>query len=205
VQVSKSRLPLLGYKELDDAQQRLYYNIRSSRGDDVVYGEGWLRGPFNALLYQPLIGDPVQRLGDALRHKTTLTGRVRELAILETAVANGSEYEWTAHANAASREGLGEADIVAISTGGVAPNLTADETLTRQVIQRLISDRDLDGQFLEDAIRLLGYVGLVELVFLVGYYEMLARSLRIWRVSLAGIPDRENVVNIEAFKPGREA
>ncbi|HEX3648942.1 MAG TPA: carboxymuconolactone decarboxylase family protein, partial [Pseudonocardiaceae bacterium] len=86
-----NRIPRLPPAELDDEQQRLYASItdgpRARNAFGMVDGNGALGGPFNAMLLHPPIGDPLQRLGAAIRYGSTLSDRAREMAILMVAAA----------------------------------------------------------------------------------------------------------------------
>jgi 4-carboxymuconolactone decarboxylase len=188
--VSAGRLPWLRPADLDEAQQEVYGAIigglRSSvpRGFPLTDGEGRLQGPFNAMLFSPPLGMALQQLGEVIRHRTSLGARSREIAILEVARAEASEYEWLAHADAGRRAGLTEDQIGAVRDGQAAAGLTAAEETVRLLATELVTSGDLSGPTLGQAEDVLGLQALTEVVFLVGYYRMVALSLRVWRVPL---------------------
>jgi 4-carboxymuconolactone decarboxylase len=188
--VSAGRLPWLRPADLDEAQQEVYGavigGLRSSvpRGFPLTDSEGRLQGPFNAMLFSPTLGMAIQQLGEVIRHRTSLAARSREIAILEVARAEASEYEWLAHADAGRRAGLTEDQIGAVRDGRPAAGLTGPEQTVRLVAAELLSSGDLSGPTLEEAEHVLGLQAVTEMVFLVGYYRMVALSLRVWRVPL---------------------
>jgi alkylhydroperoxidase family enzyme len=55
----------------------------------------------------------------AIRQKTSLAGRIRELVIMRIAVVNGADYEFQQHVPFALREGLTQAQIDALRDGKV--------------------------------------------------------------------------------------
>ena len=100
------RLPWPSREELDDAQRALYDSITAgprsaSRAFPMVDEEGRLYGPFNAMLLEPVVGAVISELGVALRYRSVLPARMREIAICEVAAWCRSEFEWFAHASIA--------------------------------------------------------------------------------------------------------
>src|SRR6516162_11912768 len=55
------------------------------------------RGPFNAWMRSPDLGNRLQNVGEYIRFKTSLPLRLNEFAILITAREWSSQYEWYAH------------------------------------------------------------------------------------------------------------
>ncbi|WP_329244936.1 carboxymuconolactone decarboxylase family protein [Actinoallomurus sp. NBC_01490] len=150
---------------------------------------GRLEGPFNAMLTAPGVGGPLQRLGSAIRYATDLPARWREIAILEVAVVRRSDFEWYAHERVGRAAGLTDEELAALRSGGEAPSLSSAERTVRCVCRALLSLRDLDDELYERATADLGLERLYELLVLVGYYDLLALSLRTFRTPLpAGEP-----------------
>ncbi|GLY79232.1 carboxymuconolactone decarboxylase family protein [Actinoallomurus iriomotensis] len=150
---------------------------------------GRLEGPFNAMLTAPGVGGPLQRLGSAIRYATALPARWREIAILEVAVVRHSDFEWYAHERVGRAAGLTEEELTALRSGADAPSLTSAERTVRAVCRALLTDRDLDDEPYTRATADLGTERLYELLVLVGYYDLLALSLRTLRTPLpAGEP-----------------
>src|ERR1700724_4819778 len=97
------RLAVLSSEEMTAEQLDLYREILAGprgQGPRAVLlssGAGGLAGPFNAMLYAPPVGHALQELGAAIRFRTELTPRTREMAILVVAQAWDSAYEQAAH------------------------------------------------------------------------------------------------------------
>lgn len=102
---------------------------------------------------------------------STLSARIREVAVLRTAVASGSDYLWDHHVPLAQRAGLTAAEIDAIRAGGAGDPV--DELIVRAVDEfdraKKISDDTWTalGAHLDDD-------QLLDLIFTVGGYQLLA-------------------------------
>ena len=113
---SHGRLPWPTPDELRDDQRVVYEAIVGGpRGASSPFAltdaDGRLEGPFNAMLVTPAIGAATQELGAAIRYRTSLSARQREIAILTLAVLRRSEFEWYAHERVALRAGLSRNEI----------------------------------------------------------------------------------------------
>ena len=118
----------------------------------------------------------------AIRYRTGLAPRVREIAILLVASARDSEFERAAHERIGRAAGLTDAEIGALRHG-TDPALTDPaERAAYELTQALLRRSDLDDTEYAAAETALGGQALVELSTLVGYYATLALQLRIFRV-----------------------
>ncbi|MGC1558410.1 MAG: carboxymuconolactone decarboxylase, partial [Bradyrhizobium sp.] len=89
--LSGERMPEIPLDKMSAAQRGI--------ADAIMSGpRGRLNGPFNAWLRSPDLADRLQKVGEYVRFNTSLDKRVNEMAILMTAQAWGSQYEWYAHA-----------------------------------------------------------------------------------------------------------
>ncbi|HEX2315482.1 MAG TPA: carboxymuconolactone decarboxylase family protein [Thermomonospora sp.] len=188
------RLPPLSPQSLGAAQRAVHAAItggpRAAR--PAVFrstdADGRLLGPFNAMLYSPAVGMPLQELGAALRFRTGFTAREREIAVLATAAHWRSDYEWYAHERIARRAGVTDAEIDALRRGRDPVLADARERVVHAVVRELLAHGDVGDALYAEAAATLGRPALVELVTLVGYYGVLALQMRVFRV---GVPDGE--------------
>ena len=184
------RLPWLAPDELDAGARALYDRIaggpraQGPQAFSLTDEAGRLHGPFNAMLVSPDVGSALQELGSAIRYKSGLTPRAREIAILELSVLRRSVFEWYAHERVGKQAGLSDAEITALRDGGPAPTFDATESLVRELVRTLARERDLDESAFAAAVSALGERVLMDLIALVGYYDLLALSLRGWRTPL---------------------
>jgi 4-carboxymuconolactone decarboxylase len=118
-----ARLRGLRPVELDAEQKAVYESIaggpRASGPFALVNGDGSLRGPLNAMLLSPPVGQALQAVGAAVRYNTVLTDRVRELATLAVAGHWRSAFEREAHEAVGRRCGVGEDEMAALWSGSV--------------------------------------------------------------------------------------
>ncbi len=183
------RLAVLSSDEMTAEQVDLYREIlggprgQGPRAVLLSSGAGGLAGPFNAMLYAPPVGHALQELGAAIRFRTELTPRTREMAILVVAQAWDSAYERDSHELLGRDAGLTDAEIEALRAGDDPGFADKEEQVAYSVMRALTGPgADLDDQEYDTAAAVLGERALVELSTLVGYYATLALQMRIFRV-----------------------
>jgi 4-carboxymuconolactone decarboxylase len=184
------RLPWLGPEDLNEEQQVLYRSILGSprntnpRRIPLTDPEGRLHGPFNSLLFNPELGNSLQNFGSHVRYGTGLSDRAREIAILEVARAQRSNVEWLSHADVARVAGMTDHQLTALTTGSETDGFSDEEAVVRDLAQSLVATRDISDELYEHAVAQLGQAVVVDVVILVGYYELLALVLRVSRTPL---------------------
>lgn len=186
--IDDRRIGKLSPSELDDTQQALYQAIaRGPRAQGtqlfkLVDEEGCLEGPFNAFLLQPELGLPLQELGSAVRYRTTLSDRAREIAILVVAEVQDSEFERYAHEAVGRHMGLADREIGALRSRSFDVFDAVEERVVAESTYALCTRGDLDDDEYRAAVGALGLDGVFEVLTLVGYYNTLALQLRVFRV-----------------------
>lgn len=187
-----SRLPLIGQGSLTPEQDAVYQKIISGKRkslhgrSDMQHADGALRGPFNAMLYNPVLGDAMQTFSAAIRFETELDDRLRELAILIVAVRWQSQYEWFAHERIAREVGIGDAVIDALHAGAKPDFERDDEALVYAFTTELLDQRRVGSEIYARAVEALGHQGVVELVATLGNYTLVSMVLNCFEVP---IPD----------------
>jgi alkylhydroperoxidase family enzyme len=182
-----SRLELLSVAEMDDAQRSVHEAIltgprRSQHGTvPIMDDEERLLGPFAVMLLAPAVGGPLQEVGAALRFRTGLTGREREVAILAVAAAHRSDFEWRSHELAARKLEITGAQLEAIAAGQQPAGLDDTEALVYRTAATMARDRALPDEHYDTAVAGLGKARLAEVTWLVGYYSALALALAVFR------------------------
>lgn len=150
----------------------------------VATRDGRLEGPFNAMLTAPEVGLALQELGARIRYGSTLSDRVREIAILEVAAHHRSDYEWYAHEAIGRAVGLSEDEISALQRRDTAASFDVVEATTLELVRSLLTERSVDNTTMGRALETLGMEPITELVVLVGYYQLLDLLLRAWEAPL---------------------
>ena len=183
------RLAVLSSDEMTAEQKDLYREILSGprgqgpRAVPLASGAGGLAGPFNAMLYAPPVGQALQELGAAIRFRSGLAPRIREMAILVVAQAWDSAYERASHEPIGREAGLTDEEMEALRDGADPGFADKQEQVAYSVVRALTGPAaDLDDEEYGTAVAALGERALVELSTLVGYYATLALQMRIFRV-----------------------
>jgi 4-carboxymuconolactone decarboxylase len=188
--VPHGRLPWYRPGELDDDQRRVYDRVtggpraQGPQAFELTDAEGRLEGPFNALLVLPTLGEALQEVGAQLRYASSLPPRAREVAILTAARAQRCSFEWWAHDRVGRQAGLTGDELGHLWAGRAAPSFDEVEVAVHELVTLLVADGEVSDA---DHARLVGHLGVPtahELVTLVGYYDLLALSLRFWRTPL---------------------
>lgn len=177
------RLKPLTPTELDDDQRRLYDAVLASPRAQgparrfILRDDETLTGPFDAWLRTPALGVHLERAGMAFREDSVLPAAARELAILVVAQAWSADFEWWVHGLVARREGVSEAAIDAIGHAGCPDFDDPVLAASHQVAFELVHSRRLAQETLEKAMKALGERAVVELVTLVGFYQLVSGVL----------------------------
>ena len=140
---------------------------------------GPLGGPFNVWLRSPGIGDLVQKLGEEIRFRSSLAGKLNELAILITARHWTSQYEWFAHHKLALEGGLNPATAQAIAQGRRPAQMDADETIVYEFSRELHETQGVSDATYKSALERFSERGVVDLITVNGFYGLVSMCLNV--------------------------
>ena len=183
-----SRISYITPENFTQAQERLFKSIASGkRGagrapEDLLNPEGGMSGPFNPWLRSPVLGEAAQRLGETVRFESALSPQLRELAILMVAAKWKAQYEWWAHEKIARREGLDERIIESVKAETLPDLSNPTEAVVYNFARELLDEHRVSDHLYDEAIKLLGETGAVELVILLGYYTLVSMTLNVFEV-----------------------
>lgn len=173
------RFKPLTWEQLNPAQRAMV--------NDLLLGtRGALTGPFNVLLRSPEMGNRAQKLGEYLRFQTSVPRRLNEMAILMTARWWLSQYEWHAHKPLALEAGLDAAVVDDLQAGRRPARMKPDEAVIYDFSTELREHRRVSDATYQAAVTLLGERGVVDLVGLMGYYDLVSMTLNVDRYPLPG-------------------
>jgi alkylhydroperoxidase family enzyme len=184
------RLPWFAPADLDADQRALYDRIAGGpraagpQAFPLTDAAGRLHGPFNAMLVSPDIGSTIQEVGAAIRYRSALSSREREIAILEVSVLRRSEFEWYAHERVGRASGLTAEELDALLRCEPAASFDSRERMVRRVAHDCVIDRTVADDVLSEAEVLLGTRTVMDVVTLVGYYDLLALKMAVWQTPL---------------------
>jgi len=177
---SGCRLPLPKREELDADVQRVYDSL-ADPGSGSLRG---LRGPGGILLHSPELARYTRPLNHHLRHEAGLGGRVRELAILTTARALDSQFEWCAHEAEALRQGISPLIVDIIKYRRDPADLDEADAIVIELGREIFTARKVMPGTFARALSRFGRRGLVDLVALMGNYASTAALLTAFDMQL---------------------
>jgi 4-carboxymuconolactone decarboxylase len=189
VTLVSERLPPHRPEELSERQRGVYEAItkgRRAQGPKLFTTtgpQGELLGPFAAMLAHPVVGEPLQRLGQALRYETSLPTLAREVVILAVAAHHRSEYEWYAHSAVARHAGIEATVIEALRGGGRPPDVDEEARAAWQLAVLLLRHEHVPDDVFTAVESALGTSGIVEVTALVGYYVLLAQLIDVFELT----------------------
>lgn len=169
-----ARLPYLSSENVSPEKREIYDHIAETRGG--IEGGGMPRS-FQLLMNSPLAAEAVGQLGEFIRLKCSLDPAVREIAILGTARALNSQYEWAHHEPVARGVGVRDEVIESIRSGRAPMGLPAKEGVFAQTAKELVLKGVVSERTFQAVEHLLGPEGAVDLLTTISYYAMLHRLL----------------------------
>lgn len=181
VQLVGDRFKPLKWDEMTPAQKTMM--------EHLVNGERrGAGGPFNVLLRSPETGDLVQQFGAQMRFHSSLPRKLNEMAIIITARHWTAQYEWNAHRAAAAQAGLNESIIQSIAAGKRPTTLDADETIIYNFATELLNTKQVGDAAFKAVKDKFGERGVVDLINVMGYYQLVSMLLNVDRYPLpAGV------------------
>ena len=170
-----ARMPEMTLDQMTPAQRSIAEAIMNGP-------RGRMRGPFNTWLRSPVLADRLQKVGEYVRFNTSLDKRVNEMAILMTAQAWGVQYEWYAHAPLAIKAGLDPEVVKAIGAGRKPEKMKDDEAIVWEFSTQLRRDHSVDDATYAKALEKFGEQGIVDLIAVNGYYDVVSMTLNVAHV-----------------------
>jgi len=175
-----ARLSELAFAELSREQQEVLGSLPSAR-------RAVLTGPNAVLIHLPDVCASVRDLSARLRSRSRIEKRLFELAVLTVARAWSVQYMWFVHESDAQQAGLSNEIITAIRRGDEAPPFENEkERIVFLMVRELQKTTRIADITYARALAVLGHDVLIELVSVVGFYNMIAVVLNAFEVS---IPD----------------
>ncbi|MBX3605413.1 MAG: carboxymuconolactone decarboxylase family protein [Piscinibacter sp.] len=183
------RLPMPPAGALDEAQRAAAQALIDGPRQGVY-------GPFLPLLRSPALLERVAALGEQLRFRSVLDGRVRELVTCVVARHLSNQFEWVMHAPLAIKAGVAPAALEALRQGARPRGLAPDEEDAVDFVRELLVTHGVSDATYQAASARWGEQGVVELTTLVGYFAMVC-----WLMNAARTPAQSGAAGpgIDAF------
>ena len=170
------RLPKLKYEEMTP-DQKASHDKHAVRRNVVV-------GPYQVWIHNPELMDKVSAISNYFRFDCNLPVKLREFGILVTARYWDAQYSWNAHVEKALAAGIPQ-DVVNDLAAGKKPNFKADdERVFYNFAMEALEKHFVSGKTFEEARKIFGTNGLVDLIGAVGYFSMLQICLNSAEVDL---------------------
>ncbi|MEX1021979.1 MAG: carboxymuconolactone decarboxylase family protein [Dehalococcoidia bacterium] len=174
-----TRLAPLDPAAMDTDQRHEYESLvrwRKPRPD------GTFGGPFDTWLRSPEMSNHLRRFGGFVWERTALDRGLVELAISVAAVHYQSNIEWTAHAPRAVEYGVAQGVLDDVLAGRAPSTDREDVTLVTEISRALLDGKALSQALYDRGVEAFGERGMVELAGTVGYYTLVAFTLRMFEV-----------------------
>ncbi len=183
------RLPLLGKTELNGAQSTLYEAMNKEMvpwakksGFQATTEDGRLIGPFNPLLYSPMLGQGFMEYLGAERKHTTLSAQVREVVILSVGAVWQAAYELYAHTEVAGKAGLEPETVQALAAGRTPETLPDDQRVAHEFSRSLAAEHKIAPDLYAKAEKAFGPKGVVDMIHLISLYMGTSAMLNAFAV-----------------------
>jgi len=171
------RLKLLSPGEMSEDQKQTY--------DESIAGKrGKPPPPMMAWLNSPEMARHATRLGGFLRFDTVFSAGITEIAILVTARHWTSHYEWYAHRLLAIKGGLDEKIINDIRDRRTPTFSDPKAKVVYDVAKSLHDGHGVSKSLYDEAVKVVGERGIVEIIGLCGYYTMVSMTLNTFEFPL---------------------
>ena len=178
---TEMRLKLLSPGEMNADQKQTY--------DESIAGKrGRPPPPMMAWLNSPEMARHATRLGGFLRFDTVFGDKLSEIAILVTARHWTSHYEWFAHKRLALKAGLDPKIIDDIRDRRTPHFDDPKGQMVYDVAKSLHDGHGVSKTLYDEAVKLVGERGIVEIIGLCGYYTMVSMTLNTFEF---GLPEGE--------------
>jgi 4-carboxymuconolactone decarboxylase len=170
-----ARVPLLDDSTNPELAE-LVAKLRAGRRGELI-------NVYRLLLHSPPLAESWFEHSNAVRWKTELDGRLRELVIVRIAQVSGSDYIVNQHVPALTTpEGITEADCVALSHWRLAANFNETERAALALADVMTRDIEVPDSIYNEAARHFSTRQLVELIVLIGAYNMNTRVLKALQI-----------------------
>lgn len=156
---------------------------KAAHDDFVATRKVGFSGPWHVFVRSPELLTRAQHMGEYLRYRCTISGRLSEFAILLVARHWTQDFEWGAHRKHALAAGVTEDTIAAILDGRRPTALTHDEQIVWDFVSEVLNTRRVSDATYARALAAFDEKGVIDLCGIVGYYQLLALTMNVARVA----------------------
>jgi alkylhydroperoxidase family enzyme len=171
------RIPPLSLDEADARTRELLERLTTIRGADTR-----LLNVFGTLAHHPQLLAHWLGFATYLLTASTLEPRLRELVVLRVGWLCRSQYEWGQHVHVGRRVGVTDDDLHALAEGPAATRWNDAERAALAATDELVQRHTLGDEAWQALERHFTRPQALDLVFLVGQYQLVSAALNACRV-----------------------
>jgi alkylhydroperoxidase family enzyme len=139
---------------------------------------------FGVVLRHPALARAFLTFNNHVATASTLSKRVRELLILRISWLRRSEYEFVQHLTLARNAGLSDAELQRVQLGPEAPGWAGEDADLLRAVDELHADARIQDATWARLSAVFTQEQLMDLVFAVGCYEVLAMAFKTFGAQL---------------------
>lgn len=151
----------------------------------ILAARGTISPLYQILLNSAPVVDGWEAMMTAIRQKTSISPRLREMVILRIAVLNRAPYEFEAHVRHAQLAGMPQALIEQLRADVTPASVSLADDAERDVlhlVDAMTRDIDVPDAVFDPVCARLGATGTLELAATIASYNMVSRFLVALRI-----------------------
>jgi 4-carboxymuconolactone decarboxylase len=150
----------------------------------IEYGGAKILNLYRSVANSPGGAKSFIKLGNSLLTRTTLSSKLREMAILRIAKLTGSEYEWAQHIAIALECGVLRQQADDLAHWKESGNFSDEERAILQYVDEVTVNVRVDDDTFNTLRKYLSEENVVDLTLSIGYWGMVARVLVALQVDI---------------------
>jgi AhpD family alkylhydroperoxidase len=143
----------------------------------IISERGKLHNLYKMLLNSPPIAEGWLNLLTAIRQKSLLSGRIRELVIMRIAVINKAEYEFISHTPFALKEGISQQQIDEIASWSSSKAFSLTDRAVFAYTDSMTRDVHVPQAVFDEVNKHFDARGMTELTATIAAYNLVSRFL----------------------------
>ena len=171
------RLPQIPYESMNEQQRQVHDRITGSK-------RGHLGTPYRVWIHSPELCNIADRLSAYIRWESSLPEKLSELGILIAARFWDAQYPWNAHVDKAIAAGISAQAVQAIAAKRTPEFKLDDERVFYTFSLEILNNHFVSDATFEEARKIFGTNGIVDIIACVGNFSMLAMLLNTVEVDL---------------------
>jgi 4-carboxymuconolactone decarboxylase len=169
---SPPRFPELSAEQLTPAQKKWVDSVSAP-----PRGANYKLPPYRIYMRSPELAERITGMSDYLRWNTQFPARLTEFAILLSARNWNSHWIWRGHYKQAIKGGFDPKTGAELAAGKRPSAMLEDEAVLYDLATEIFRDKKVSDATYAAALAKFGENGIVELIGLMGYYDLVAMLL----------------------------